>query len=139
MSPWASSSCACCDGTGLNRAITCGLSPACLASPIASRAPAGSPCACRIRAVRARPAASAEVKASCRHSVTPRVAWSRAAVSSFRSYKTWARPTCAGPVRAGWLLSAKAFVPGFESKAQNLTAALADGRLRAVQGVARAV
>src|SRR5215470_637632 len=31
------------------------------------------------------------------------------------------------------------FVPDFESKAKNLTAALADGRLRAVQGVARAV
>jgi SAM-dependent methyltransferase len=30
------------------------------------------------------------------------------------------------------------FVPGFASKARNLTAALADGRLRAVQGVARA-
>jgi sarcosine/dimethylglycine N-methyltransferase len=33
----------------------------------------------------------------------------------------------------------QAFVPGFERKAKNLTAALADGRLRAVQGVARAV
>jgi sarcosine/dimethylglycine N-methyltransferase len=33
----------------------------------------------------------------------------------------------------------KAFVPDFESKAKNLTTALADGRLRAVQGVARAV
>jgi sarcosine/dimethylglycine N-methyltransferase len=33
----------------------------------------------------------------------------------------------------------QAFVPDFESKAKNLTAALADGRLRAVQGVARAV
>jgi sarcosine/dimethylglycine N-methyltransferase len=33
----------------------------------------------------------------------------------------------------------QAFVPGFEKKAKNLTAALADGRLRAVQGVARAV
>jgi len=33
----------------------------------------------------------------------------------------------------------KAFVPDFESKAKNLTAALADGRLRAVQSVARAV
>jgi hypothetical protein len=32
-----------------------------------------------------------------------------------------------------------AFVPDFESKARNLTAALADGRLRAVQGIARAV
>ena len=32
-----------------------------------------------------------------------------------------------------------AFVPDFESKARNLTAALADGRLRAIQGVARAV
>jgi sarcosine/dimethylglycine N-methyltransferase len=31
------------------------------------------------------------------------------------------------------------FVPNFESKAKNLTAALIDGRLRAVQGVARAV
>ncbi len=31
------------------------------------------------------------------------------------------------------------FVPDFESKAKNLTAALADGRRRAVQGVARAV
>lgn len=31
------------------------------------------------------------------------------------------------------------FVPDFESKANNLTAALADGRLRAIQGVARAV
>jgi len=33
----------------------------------------------------------------------------------------------------------QAFVPSFESKANNLTAALADGRLRAVQSVARAV
>jgi sarcosine/dimethylglycine N-methyltransferase len=33
----------------------------------------------------------------------------------------------------------QAFVPDFESKAKNLTAALADGRLPAVQGVARAV
>jgi len=33
----------------------------------------------------------------------------------------------------------QAFVPDFESKAKNLTAALANGRLRAVQGVARAV
>ena len=33
----------------------------------------------------------------------------------------------------------QAFVPGFASKAKNLTAALADGRLRVVQGVARAV
>jgi cyclopropane fatty-acyl-phospholipid synthase-like methyltransferase len=33
----------------------------------------------------------------------------------------------------------QAFVPGFASKAQNLTAALADGRLRAIQGIARAV
>jgi sarcosine/dimethylglycine N-methyltransferase len=33
----------------------------------------------------------------------------------------------------------QAFVPNFERKAKNLTAALADGRLRAVQGVARAV
>ena len=33
----------------------------------------------------------------------------------------------------------QAFVPGFASKATNLTAALANGRLRAVQGVARAV
>ena len=33
----------------------------------------------------------------------------------------------------------QAFVPNFESKARNLTAALADGRLRAIQGVARAV
>ncbi|MGH3847258.1 MAG: hypothetical protein ACRDS0_38435, partial [Pseudonocardiaceae bacterium] len=33
----------------------------------------------------------------------------------------------------------QAFVPSFEAKADNLTAALADGRLRAVQGVARAV
>jgi hypothetical protein len=33
----------------------------------------------------------------------------------------------------------QAFVPNFESKAQNLTAALADGRLRAIQGIARAV
>ena len=32
----------------------------------------------------------------------------------------------------------QAFVPGFPLKAKNLTAALADGRLRAVQGVARA-
>jgi len=31
------------------------------------------------------------------------------------------------------------FVPNFESKAKNLTAALADGRLRAIQGIARAV
>ena len=33
----------------------------------------------------------------------------------------------------------RAFVPDFESKAKNLIAALADGRLRAVQGVARVV
>jgi len=33
----------------------------------------------------------------------------------------------------------QAFVPHFESKARNLTAALADGRLHAVQGIARAV
>ena len=33
----------------------------------------------------------------------------------------------------------QAFVPNFGSKAKNLTAALADGRLRAVQGIARAV
>jgi sarcosine/dimethylglycine N-methyltransferase len=33
----------------------------------------------------------------------------------------------------------QAFVPNFESKASNLTAALADGRLRAIQGLARAV
>jgi sarcosine/dimethylglycine N-methyltransferase len=33
----------------------------------------------------------------------------------------------------------QAFVPDFERKASNLTAALADGRLRAVQGLARAV
>jgi sarcosine/dimethylglycine N-methyltransferase len=33
----------------------------------------------------------------------------------------------------------QAFVPNFESKAQNLTAAMADGRLRAIQGIARAV
>jgi sarcosine/dimethylglycine N-methyltransferase len=33
----------------------------------------------------------------------------------------------------------QAFVPDFELKASNLTAALADGRLRAVQGLARAV
>jgi sarcosine/dimethylglycine N-methyltransferase len=32
-----------------------------------------------------------------------------------------------------------AFVPDFESKAKNLTAALADGRLRAIQGLARAI
>jgi hypothetical protein len=33
----------------------------------------------------------------------------------------------------------QAFVHGFESQASNLTAAQADGRLRPVQGVARAV
>ena len=33
----------------------------------------------------------------------------------------------------------QAFVPGFQAKARNLTAALADGRLRAIQGLARAV
>ena len=33
----------------------------------------------------------------------------------------------------------QAFVPDFETKAKNLTAALADGRLHAIQGVARAV
>jgi hypothetical protein len=33
----------------------------------------------------------------------------------------------------------QAFVPGFGSKATNLTAALADGRLRAIQGLARTV
>ena len=36
------------------------------------------------------------------------------------------------------LIGLQAFVPGFERKAKNLTAALADGRLRAVRGVARA-
>jgi ubiquinone/menaquinone biosynthesis C-methylase UbiE len=36
-------------------------------------------------------------------------------------------------------LGLQAFVPRFESKAKNLTAALADGRLRAVQAIARAV
>jgi SAM-dependent methyltransferase len=36
-------------------------------------------------------------------------------------------------------LSLHAFVPDFARKVQNLTAALADGRLRAVQGVARAI
>jgi sarcosine/dimethylglycine N-methyltransferase len=33
----------------------------------------------------------------------------------------------------------QAFVPNFQAKAQNLTTALADGRLRAIQGLARAV
>ena len=33
----------------------------------------------------------------------------------------------------------QAFFPNFESKARNLTAALANGRLRAIQGIARAV
>ena len=33
----------------------------------------------------------------------------------------------------------QAFVPNFQAKAQNLTAALADGRLRAIQGLTRAV
>jgi SAM-dependent methyltransferase len=33
----------------------------------------------------------------------------------------------------------QAFVPDFEPKANNLTAALADGRLRAIQGIVRAV
>jgi sarcosine/dimethylglycine N-methyltransferase len=33
----------------------------------------------------------------------------------------------------------QAFVPDFEPKAQNLTAALADGRLHAIQGLARAI
>jgi sarcosine/dimethylglycine N-methyltransferase len=33
----------------------------------------------------------------------------------------------------------QAFVPNFESKAKNLTAALADGRLRAIQSLARAI
>jgi hypothetical protein len=33
----------------------------------------------------------------------------------------------------------QAFVPDFQAKAKNLTAALADGRLRAIQGIARAV
>jgi sarcosine/dimethylglycine N-methyltransferase len=36
-------------------------------------------------------------------------------------------------------LGLHAFVPHFETKAKNLTAALADGRLRAIQGVARRV
>jgi SAM-dependent methyltransferase len=36
-------------------------------------------------------------------------------------------------------LGLHAFVPDFGAKAQNLTAALADGRLRAIQGVARAI
>jgi sarcosine/dimethylglycine N-methyltransferase len=36
-------------------------------------------------------------------------------------------------------LGLHAFVPGFAEKAKNLTAALADGRLRAIQGVAHAV
>jgi sarcosine/dimethylglycine N-methyltransferase len=33
----------------------------------------------------------------------------------------------------------QAFVPNFQAKAQNLTTALADGRLRAIRGLARAV
>jgi sarcosine/dimethylglycine N-methyltransferase len=33
----------------------------------------------------------------------------------------------------------QALVPNFQAKAQNLTTALADGRLRAIQGLARAV
>ena len=33
----------------------------------------------------------------------------------------------------------QAFVPNFPAKAANLTAALADGRLRTIQGIARAV
>jgi hypothetical protein len=33
----------------------------------------------------------------------------------------------------------QAFVPNFKSKAGNLTAALADGRLHAIQGLARAI
>jgi hypothetical protein len=37
------------------------------------------------------------------------------------------------------LIGLQAFVPNFESKARNLTAALADGRLRAIQGIARAI
>jgi len=36
-------------------------------------------------------------------------------------------------------LGLHAFVPDFETKAKNLTAALADGRLRAIQAVARRV
>jgi sarcosine/dimethylglycine N-methyltransferase len=36
-------------------------------------------------------------------------------------------------------LGLQAFVPDFAAKAKNLTAALADGRLRVIQGVARAV
>lgn len=40
------------------------------------------------------------------------------------------------PVRA---LGLHTFVPDFARKAHNLTAALADGRLRAIQGVARAI
>jgi hypothetical protein len=35
-------------------------------------------------------------------------------------------------------LGLHAFVPGFAKKAENLTAALADGRLRAIQCVAQA-
>ncbi|MBV8927933.1 MAG: hypothetical protein JO152_02245 [Mycobacteriaceae bacterium] len=35
-------------------------------------------------------------------------------------------------------LGLHAFVPDFAEKAKNLTAALADGRLRAIQGIARA-
>jgi hypothetical protein len=35
--------------------------------------------------------------------------------------------------------TALAFVPNFQAKAQNLTTALADGRLRAIRGLARAV
>ena len=33
----------------------------------------------------------------------------------------------------------QAFVPNFQAKAQDLTTALADGRLRAIQGLARAI
>ena len=36
------------------------------------------------------------------------------------------------------LLSLQAFVPDFKRKVENLTRALADGRLRAIQGVGRA-
>ena len=61
MSPWASSNRARCAGTGLSRLVTSEPGAARSASPIASRAPAGSPVACRIHASVARPVASGAV------------------------------------------------------------------------------
>jgi hypothetical protein len=85
MSPWASSRRARCAGTGLNRLASDGLGAIRSASAIASRAPPGSPLACRIHASVTRAAASGWVfQVSCRHSSMPLVTCCSAVSSSPR-------------------------------------------------------